>query len=132
MSQLPSNHPFSAFVSAIEEEEKREKLLAILLWIEQHYPELEKRVAWNQPMFTHHGTFIIAFSVAKKHIAVAPERKAIIKFEHRIRQAGYEVTTMMYRYPFHLPIDFTLLQAIVDYNILDKKNITTFWRKEND
>ncbi|QCB29216.1 hypothetical protein [Corynebacterium endometrii] len=33
--------------------------------------ELGCHIAWNQPMFTHHDTFIIGFSHAKKHMAAA-------------------------------------------------------------
>ena len=40
-------------------------------------------------MFTDHGTFIIGFSVAKKHLAVAPERAGIERFSDDILQAGY-------------------------------------------
>lgn len=31
----------------------------VLDWVAEHYPELELRIAWNQPLFTHHGTYII-------------------------------------------------------------------------
>lgn len=33
--------------------------------ITETYPQLDTTVKWNQPMFTDHGTFIIAFSFAK-------------------------------------------------------------------
>jgi len=32
-------------------------------------------------MFTHHGTYIIRFSTASKHMAMAPEHATIICFE---------------------------------------------------
>ena len=32
-------------------------------------------------MFTHHGTYIIGFSAASKHMAMAPEHATIICFE---------------------------------------------------
>ncbi|MCQ4950818.1 hypothetical protein NE646_14380, partial [Bittarella massiliensis] len=41
------------------------------------FPDLTPKIAWNQPMFTDHGTFIIGFSAAKAHLAVAPERAGI-------------------------------------------------------
>lgn len=39
------------------------------------YPELElRRIARNILMFTHHGTYIIEFSAASRHMAMALER----------------------------------------------------------
>ena len=38
-------------------------------------------------MFTDHGTFIIAFSVTKNHISVAPEAKAIQGFKENIQNS---------------------------------------------
>jgi uncharacterized protein YdhG (YjbR/CyaY superfamily) len=38
---------------------------------------LKEEIKWNQPMFSDHGTFIIGFSIAKEHIAVAPEAVVI-------------------------------------------------------
>ncbi|MGC2952001.1 iron chaperone, partial [Enterococcus faecium] len=39
-------------------------------------PQLDTTVKWNQPMFTDHGTYIIAFSFAKNHFSIAPEKAA--------------------------------------------------------
>ena len=39
----------------------------------EKFPQLKEENKWNQPMFNDHGTFIIGFSIAKGHIAVAPE-----------------------------------------------------------
>ena len=43
-------------------------------------------------MFTDHGTFIIGFSVSKKHLAVAPESVTITHVEDDIVKAGYDYT----------------------------------------
>ena len=43
-------------------------------------------------MFTDHDTFIIGFSVAKHHLAVAPEQAGIHHFVDEIEQAGYDHT----------------------------------------
>ena len=47
-------------------------MVEVLNWVVQNYPELELRIAWNQPMFTDHGTYIIGFSAASKHMAMPP------------------------------------------------------------
>ena len=43
-----------------------------LVWVRLTYPELELCIAWNQSMFTHHGTHIIGFSAASKHMTMPP------------------------------------------------------------
>lgn len=80
-------------------------------------------------MFTDHGTFIIGFSVAKNHMAVAPERAGIIRFTEEIKGAGYDHTKEIFRIPWKSPVDFTLLEKMIAFNISEKKDYTTFWRK---
>lgn len=41
-------------------------------------------------MFTDHDTFIIGFSAAKHHMAVAPEKAGIVRFSKENVQAGYD------------------------------------------
>ena len=48
-------------------------------------------------MFTDHGTFIIGFSIAKNHLAVAPESAGINHFSDEIVQAGYDHTKQLVR-----------------------------------
>ena len=43
------------FLATIPDDDNRERMVEMLDWVAQHYPELELRIAWNQPMFTHHG-----------------------------------------------------------------------------
>lgn len=81
--------PFERYLNFIDNPTHREKLMDIFRWIETNYPELKPEYKWNQPMYTHHGTFIIGFSTAKRHIAVAPEEKALIRFQDVIQDAGY-------------------------------------------
>ncbi len=92
------------------------------------FPYLEEEVKWNQPMFCDHGTFIIAFSIAKGHISVAPEAAVISLFEKDIDEAGYFHTPGLFRIKWIDKVDFDLLYKIVAYNIEDKKDMTKFWR----
>ena len=62
------------FLAAIPDD-NRERMVEVLVWVGLTYPELELRIAWNQPMFTHHGTYIIEFSAASKHMAMAPRAR---------------------------------------------------------
>lgn len=80
-------------------------------------------------MFTDHGTFIIGFSVAKHHLAVAPERSGINHFSDEIVTAGYDHTKELVRIQWDSPVDFSLLEKMIEFNILDKADCSTFWRK---
>ena len=80
-------------------------------------------------MFTDHGTFIIGFSVAKQHLAVAPESAGINHFSDEIVQAGYDHTKQLVRIQWDSPVDFSLLEKMIEFNILDKADCSTFWRK---
>ena len=57
----------------IEDLTQQVRVAEVLKWVMDKFPELKPKVAWNQPMFTEHGTFIIGFSASKQHMAVSPE-----------------------------------------------------------
>lgn len=101
----------------------------MLHWVNNKYPQLETELKWNQPMFTDHGTFIIGFSVSKKHLAVAPEDATITHVEEDIKKAGYDYTKGLIRIPWNKPVNYSLLGKMIDFNIWDKANCSTFWRK---
>ena len=83
---------FTEFMSNIENPVHRARMEEVHLWVLMTFPNLMIKTAWNQPMFTYHGTFIIAFSAAKRHRSVAPERAALDRFADQIAQVGYERT----------------------------------------
>lgn len=120
---------FSEYLAQIENQEHRTRTEEVLTWVMTSYPNLAPKIAWNQPMFTDHGTFIIGFSVSKKHLAVAPEKVGIIHFADKIVQAGYDHTKELIRIPWGHPVDFSLLEKMIEFNIQDKAACTTFWRK---
>ncbi|MDM5181698.1 iron chaperone [Massilia sp. DJPM01] len=90
---------FADFLAQIADPQQRERTQAVLDWLGEKFPQLDGKIAWNQPMFTDHGTFIIGFSLAKPHLAVAPEAAAIDHFAREIEQAGYEHTKLLIRIP---------------------------------
>lgn len=63
-------------------------------------------------------------------MAVAPEHAGIAQFSDEIEQAGYQYTKQLVRFPWNRPVDYGLLKKMIDYNIKDKEDCTTFWRKE--
>ena len=79
-------------------------------------------------MFTDHGTYIIGFSVAKKHMSVAPENKAIEEFGSALEEVGYVHTRQIFRIPWDREVDYALLKKIIEFNIEDKAGVETFWR----
>lgn len=120
---------FLDYLSAIKDVEQRERLREVLNWIINKFPNLETKIAWNQPMFTDHGTFIIGFSVSKQHFAVSPEVKGIDEFSDDIIKSGYSHGKNIFRIKWDDPVDYTLLERMIQYNIEDKRECTAFWRK---
>lgn len=120
---------FEDFFATIENPEHRARTEEVLNWVAETFPQLERRIGWNQPMFTDHGTFIIGFSVSKKHLAAAPEEAGIARFADEIKQAGYEHTKMLVRFPWNKPVDYELLKRMIEFNMADKADCSTFWRK---
>ncbi|WP_036718685.1 iron chaperone [Paenibacillus harenae] len=120
---------FAEFLSHIDNPQHRARTEEVLAWVTKKFPKLTPQIAWNQPMFTDHGTFIIGFSLAKHHLAVAPERAGINHFSDAIIQAGYDHTKELVRIQWDNPVDFSLLEKMIEFNILDKADCSTFWRK---
>jgi len=71
---------------------------------------------------------IIGFSIAKSHIAVAPEAVVINLFEKEIEEAGYFHTQELFRINWTDKVDYGLLRKLVAYNIENKKDMVKFWR----
>lgn len=122
---------FADYLARIDPEHQS-RMEEVLAWVAKRFPTLKPRIAWNQPMFIDHGTFIIGFSVAKHHFAVSPEAAGISHFSDAIRKAGYEHTRMLIRFPWDRPVDFSLLEKMIAFNIQDKADCSTFWRKRGN
>lgn len=121
---------FKEYLDNIDEPKKKERMESILKYIKKTFPQLKEEIRWNQPMFTDHGTFIIAFSIAKHHIAVAPEPEVIYNFQKEIEEAGYSHTKGLFKIKWMDKVDYDLLSKIVAFNIESKKDIKTFWRQK--
>jgi len=120
---------FAEFLTKIDNPVHRARTEEVFDWVTKKFPNLVPKIAWNQPMFTDHDTFIIGFSVSKQHLAVAPERAGISRFSDEIVQAGYDHTKELVRIKWNSPVDYSLLEKMIGFNILDKADCTTFWRK---
>ncbi len=120
---------FDKYLTTIDNPDNRARTAEVLRWVGETFPSLSPRIAWNQPMFTDHGTYIIGFSVSKRHLAVSPERQGILQFAERIAQAGYDCSKMLFRIGWNSQVDYGLLKTIIAYNIRDKVDCQTFWRR---
>ena len=119
------------YLETIPNDDNRARMVEVLDWVAQHYPELKLRIAWNQPMFTHHGTYIIGFSAASKHMAIAPERATMIRFEPVMRERGTGFGKKFARQPWDKPFDYELLDAFIQHQLAEKQDITSFWRPKD-
>ncbi|RYM04737.1 iron chaperone [Sporolactobacillus sp. THM7-7] len=120
---------FADYLSQMDNPQHRARMEDVFSWITKKFPNLKPEFKWNQPMYTDHGTFIIAFSTAKQHMAVSPEKAGIDHFSDEIVRAGYDHSKMLVRFPWDRPVDFSLLEKMITYNIADKADCSTFWRK---
>ena len=50
-------------------------------------------------------------------------------FSDEIVQAGYDHTKQLVRIKWDSPVDYSLLEKMIEYNIFDKADCSTFWRK---
>ena len=120
---------FENYLASIEKEAHRSRMREILTWVQDTFPMLTPKIAWNQPMFTHHGTFIIGFSAAKQHVSISPEAKSMGIFSKEIAQSGYSRGSNLFRIKWEGRVNFALLERIIRYNMAYKKDCATFWRK---
>lgn len=120
---------FADYLKHIDHPQHRLRTKEVLEWVEHTFPDLTPRVAWNQPMFTDHGTFIIGFSVSKLHVAVSPELAGMVQFTGEIEKAGYGQSKMLFRIKWDEPVNYPLLERIIRFNRREKAECKSFWRK---
>lgn len=117
------------FFSNISDFDHRKRLEELFEWTMKTFPQFSVVIKWNQPMFTDHGTFIIAYSTSKKYLSIAPETVTISAFKEEIEKSGYQHTDNILKITWDQPIDYVLLKKIIDYNIQEKIDYTKFWRE---
>ncbi|WP_414045213.1 iron chaperone [Macrococcus equi] len=122
-------HKFDPFFDKINNEIHSNKLQELFEWIESNFPDLEREFKWNTPMYSHHGTFILGISTAKPHISIAPENHTMSVFKDKIDASGYAQTKGLYKVKWNDTMNYDLLREIIEYNIEDKQDVNTFWRK---
>ncbi|WP_412518416.1 iron chaperone [Staphylococcus simulans] len=119
---------FNDYLNKVEDPKQKEILTNVFNWVDETFPELEKVIKWNQPMYTHHGTYIIGFSRAKAHFSINPEAAGMKPFIARFDKNGYTYTENLFRIKWTQDVDYDLLKDMIQYNLEDKAEITSFWR----
>ncbi|WP_208317140.1 iron chaperone [Canibacter zhoujuaniae] len=119
---------FSPVLAKIKVPAHRAQALEILQWIHREFPNLKARIAWNQPMFTDHDTYIIGLSFASKHLSVSPEQAGIAYCEESLKKLKLSYTPNLFRIPWGAEPPYDLLRSVIEFNIEDKKSVTGFWR----
>ncbi|PID25252.1 iron chaperone [Sporosarcina sp. P7] len=120
---------FKQYIAGIDSPEHRQRIEEVLAWVTTTFPNLEPQMKWNTPMFSDHGTFIIGISTAKHHMSISPEPAGITRFADEIAEAGYSATSGLFRIKWNEPVDYGLMEKLIEFNMQDKINCTTFWRK---
>lgn len=99
----------------------------LLEWMVENHPELETCIAWNQPMFTHHGTFIVGFSASKAYLSGAAEDVVLERMRADFTAAGYKCLKRTVNFPPSKPLPFDLPNRAIAEQIELKKGVTSFW-----
>jgi uncharacterized protein YdhG (YjbR/CyaY superfamily) len=90
----------------------RTTLEALLAVIEESFPRLELRLAWNVPHAVLGSDYVAGFSSAKAHVAFSPWSAAVLK-AHRDRLGELEATANLIRIPPGWKTDRTLVRDLV-------------------
>ena len=76
------------------------------------FPNLEKVIAWNQPMLKFKGEYILGVSVANNFITIAPWNVGVLD-KYRPLLKDYKVTKKTFSVPNDWMVDKELLQGMV-------------------
>jgi len=118
-----------SYLEAIQIPEQRLRMEEVFHWIAEKFQNLESEIKWNQPMFMDHGTFIIGFNMAKQHMSFTPEEAVVTIFSEDIKKSGYDHTKGLIKIKWTDDVNYDLLERIIEFNIKDKADCTTFFRK---
>ena len=81
-------------------------------------------------MFTDHGTYIIIYVChSKESFEYFTRRKTMVHFANEIAQAGYSASSRLFRIQWTQPINYELLEKIIEFNFKDRAENSNFWRE---
>jgi uncharacterized protein YdhG (YjbR/CyaY superfamily) len=115
------------YISQLNDENKKNRVLKLIDWIKNNFQDLKLEIKWNQPMFIHHGTYIIGMSVSKNHLSIGLEARSMERLVKIIESSEYEHSKMLIKIKWSQEIDYDFLRNITSDIIVDKKDVKTFW-----
>ncbi|MDD2426610.1 MAG: DUF1801 domain-containing protein [Eubacteriales bacterium] len=118
---------FDEYMQKIQNEGQKSRLREVFSWVEENYPSLERRVAWNTPMYMEHGTYIIGFTATKNHLSIGYEVQTLQHFKEELEEREVDHAQMIVRTPWGDEIDYDLMRRMIDYTRENKKDITSMW-----
>ena len=95
-----------------QEPEKSKTMTGILDYLIKEFPELETKLAWNNPMLVRKGKYVLGLSCSKNHIAIAPFSKQVM-LELSEQLKTYDITENLIRVPASWKLDKILLKELV-------------------
>jgi uncharacterized protein YdhG (YjbR/CyaY superfamily) len=111
----------------MESNENIDRLIEIVDWIKKEYPTLVLQIKWSQPMFIMEDTYVIGFSLSKKHISVGPEKPIMEQFKDQIENNGYKKSTKIFTITSKQEVDYSLLKLLIEETMKVKKGYEKFW-----
>jgi len=91
---------------------QRGQIETLISIITDRFYDLELVIAYNQPMFTHAGSYVVGLSASTKHVSLNPFSADVVRaFADRF--AAAMVTTHTFKWALDEPIDAALVAAIV-------------------
>lgn len=126
---MSSNAQVNKFLAEVENSRLSIKLKEIISWIETTYPNFKLEYKWNQPMLTKNGTYIMGFSVSKKHLSVGLEDIVMKHFQDKLDQLGIEHGKMIFKIKENEMVNYDLIKELIDYIVDLKREDVTFWHR---
>jgi len=126
--EVISLNEFKEYLDTLQNELARTRFTEVFDFIENTFPALVPVIKWNQPMFLDHNSFIIGFSATKNYMSISLEKPTQDFFLDQIVSSGYNHTNNLFQITWKQEVNYPLLQEMIQKNMEDKKNITSFWR----
>ena len=98
---------------AEHDDDKQQKLQAILTTIAEEFPESSVVIAWNHPMVMIDGQNVFGVSAHSKHLLLAPFGDGVID-QFRERLGDYELNKKTVKVPIDWQVDRALIRDMID------------------
>ena len=85
--------------------------------IKKNAPNAVEKLSWNMPTFYQHGN-LIHFCLHKHHIGLYPGVEAVAYFKEQL--TDYKKTKGAIQLPLYKHLPKTLIEAIINYNLVRK------------